>query len=180
VFVPTAGAAIALFTGVSGYLPSIAIVVAAASGGFLLWNWPPARIFMGDVGSGYTGYVLAVLAILAARESPVAALVWLILSGGFVVDATLTFARRLARFEKVYQAHRTHAYQRLAYRWQSHRRVTLLLLLINVVWLFPSALLAALRPTDSAWIAGLALLPVLMGAFAAGAGVAADVRDSVR
>ncbi len=169
-FMTFAGAAIALGTGVAGPFPVLAMVVGMASLGFLVWNWPPAKIFMGDAGSGYLGYVLAILALLAGREAATGLLVWLILGGLFFVDATVTLARRLARRERVYEAHRSHAYQWLARRWRSHRRVTLLANAINVMWLFPCAWLAAIHPDRAAWIALLALTPLAAGAVIAGAG----------
>ena len=64
-------------------------------------NWPPAKIFMGDVGSGFLGYVLAVLALTAISRSPVALLAWLALGSMFFVDTSITLARRLLRRERV-------------------------------------------------------------------------------
>ncbi len=170
-FMTLAGATIALATGVNAALPALAIVVGVACLGFLLWNWPPAKIFMGDAGSGYVGYVMAVLAVQAGRESAAGMLVWLILGAVFFVDATVTLTRRVARRERVYQAHRSHAYQWLARRWGSHRRVTLLVSAINVLWLLPLACLAAFYPDRAAWIAVIALIPIVVGVFAAGAGI---------
>src|SRR2546429_3097017 len=108
--------------GVSGEVSAASLTVGAASLGFLPWNWPPAKIFMGDVGSGYLGYVIAALVLAAVQHSPVIAWIWLILGGVFFVDATVTLIRRVLRGERVYVAHRTHAYQWLARRWGSHRR----------------------------------------------------------
>lgn len=71
---------------------------------------------MGDAGSGYIGYAMAVLALAATRESP-GLWVWLILGGVFFVDATTTLPRRLMRGEQPHTAHRCHAYQWLARRW---------------------------------------------------------------
>jgi Fuc2NAc and GlcNAc transferase len=147
-----------------------ALILAAATLGFLVWNWPPAKIFMGDAGSGYTGYAVAVLAVAAARESPVALLTWVMLAGVFVVDATVTLVRRVARRERASQAHRSHAYQWLARKWSSHRRVTLGVVLVNVVWLFPCALCATLFPAFAGWILCVALAPLIVAALAAGAG----------
>ncbi|RBL66728.1 glycosyl transferase, partial [Pseudomonas sp. MWU13-2625] len=79
--------------------------------GFLYWNFPPARIFMGDAGSGFLGLVLGVLSVQAAWSSSRFLWVWLILLGVFIVDATFTLIRRLVRGDKVYEAHRSHAYQ---------------------------------------------------------------------
>lgn len=170
VFIVCAGAVITLSIGGSGEVPAIALTLAAACIGFLLWNWPPAKIFMGDAGSGYLGYVVPVLALAAARESAVALLAWLILGGLFFVDATVTLARRLARGERASEAHRSHAYQWLARRWQSHLRVTGLSVAINVLWLFPCAFVAATRPHLAGWMVVLALTPILVGALLAGAG----------
>src|SRR5947207_2584935 len=89
------------------------------------------RIFMGDVGSGYLGYVIAAPALAATRENPVALWAWLILGGVFFVDATVILLRRVARGERVYQAHRSHAYQWLARRWGSHGQVTCAVLIVN-------------------------------------------------
>ena len=74
------------------------------------------------------------------------------------------------RGERVYQAHRSHAYQRLARRWGSHQRVTVAVLLINILWLLPFALLATLRPRYAALTALAALVPLVAVAIVAGAG----------
>lgn len=184
VFICVAGALLTVVAGASAVVPTVALVFGAACGGFLLWNWPPAKIFMGDVGSGYLGYIIAVLAVGAARENAVLWQVWLLLGGMFFVDATVTLSRRLARGERVQQAHRSHAYQNLAHRWGSHKRVTVAMLVGNSVWLFPCALVATLFP-DFATCAALAgLAPLVLVAFAAGSGrgetssVGADRADS--
>lgn len=170
VFVTAAGAAIGLLGGGSLSLPAASSMIALSSLGFLVWNWPPAKIFMGDAGSGYLGYAIAVLALAAARENHAAPLVWLILGGVFFVDATVTLARRLSRLERIYEAHHDHAYQRLARRWRSHRRVTVLIMLVNLTWLFPCAVIAALYPQAAAWILMVALAPIVVAAIVAGAG----------
>jgi glycosyltransferase WbpL len=170
VTVSWSGALLLLMMGATSAVPALSLVLGAACGGFLLWNWPPARIFMGDVGSGYLGYVIAILAIAASRESSVALVAWLILGGAFFVDATVTLLRRLARRERAHEAHRTHAYQWLARRWGSHRRVTILILAINVFWLLPCAVAASRQPRLAWWLLLLALAPLVVGALAAGAG----------
>lgn len=108
--------------------------------GFLAWNFPPARIFMGDAGSGFLGLMLGALSFQAAWVAPSLLWSWVILLGVFVVDATLTLLRRLARGERVYQAHRSHAYQHAARRLGRHRPVTLAVGAINLLWLLPIAL----------------------------------------
>ncbi|MFL6601424.1 MAG: MraY family glycosyltransferase [Steroidobacteraceae bacterium] len=154
----------------SGGAAAAAAVVAAACSGFLVWNWPPARIFMGDVSSGYLGYVIATLALAAGHENPVAMWIWLLLGGAFFVDATVTLIRRLLRGEQVYEAHRSHAYQWLAREWKSHGLVTLTVMLVNFIWLLPWAVAATLHPELVLWEALAALLPLAVLALLAGAG----------
>ena len=144
-------------------------VLGAASIGFLIWNWPPARVFMGDVGSGYVGYMVAVLTLRAALAAPVLGWSWLILSGVFIVDATFTLARRIARGDRLFEAHRSHAYQHLALAW-GHRPVTLLVAAVNVCWLTPVAVLVALNQVSGPAGVLLAYLPLIAGAVLFGAG----------
>jgi Fuc2NAc and GlcNAc transferase len=169
-FAAGAGALLHHLGGGSSEVTIAATVFAAGSLGFLVWNWPPAKIFMGDVGSGYMGYIIAVMALIAARENPVALLLWVILGGVFFIDATVTLVRRVWRRESFHQAHRSHAYQWLSRRWGSHRRVTIAVIGINLTWLLPCALFATWRPALAGWITLVALLPVAVGAILVGAG----------
>ena len=116
------------------------LLLAAAVAGFLFWNFPPAKIFMGDAGSGFLGVVLGALSIQAAWVSADILWGWLILLGVFIVDATFTLFRRLLRGDKVYEAHRSHAYQYASRRFGSHLKVTSVVALINLLWLLPIAL----------------------------------------
>lgn len=116
--------------------------------GFLYWNFPPAKIFMGDAGSGFLGVTLGILSLQAACTSPSLVWVWLILMGVFVVDATFTLIRRLVRGDKVYEAHRSHAYQYASRQLGRHLPVTLTAGLLNVVWLFPVALCVGVLGLD--------------------------------
>jgi len=104
----------------------LGVLLAAASLGFLGHNWPPARIFMGDVGSAFLGFTFAVLAVAAAQRDARLALVGILFVWPFVFDATFTFLRRLKHRENVFAAHRSHLYQRLVIVGHSHRFVTLL------------------------------------------------------
>jgi Fuc2NAc and GlcNAc transferase len=168
-FVAWAGAALTAAPPTGG-VSAAAVMFGAACLGFLPWNWPAARIFMGDAGSGYLGFVISVLAVATARDNPAALWVWLILGGVFFVDATVTLLHRLLRGEPVQQAHRTHAYQWLARRWRSHLKVTLAVQAVNLLWLLPCALLAALHPGAAAAVTVLALTPIAALAIAAGSG----------
>lgn len=116
------------------------LLLAAAVAGFLYWNFPPAKIFMGDAGSGFLGIVLGALSLQAAWANPVLLWGWLILLGVFIVDATFTLSRRLLRGDKVYEAHRSHAYQFAARRFGRHLPVTAAVGMINLFWLLPIAL----------------------------------------
>lgn len=171
VFMCAGVALLALFSTGVAYIAPAAIVIGAASCGFLLWNWPPARIFMGDVGSGYLGFVLAVLGLASGGHGHGVFGVWscLILAGVFAVDATFTVVRRYLRGEQVTRPHRTHAFQLLTQR-MGHRNVTLCIALVNVAWLLPCAVASALRPQDTLWIGALALCPLMLGAFIIDAG----------
>jgi Fuc2NAc and GlcNAc transferase len=170
VFIACSGALLSLIHGQSTDVLAVGLVFTAACLGFLLWNWPPATIFMGDVGSGYLGYVISVTAIAATRHNHAAAWIWLILGGVFFIDATVTLVRRAIRRERLHEAHRCHAYQRLAQRWESHRRVTVAVMLLNVGWLLPCALTAALYPAAALWIVVGALVPLVVVAVAIGSG----------
>ena len=138
--------------------------------GFLVWNWPPAKVFMGDACSGFLGFTLGLLAIVTSMEGTINLWAWLILCGVFVVDATTTLIRRMIRGEKWYEAHRSHAYQILSRRFGSHRKVSVGVLIINVGWLFPLGLLAAILPYWGLLICCIALLPLLILAIRVGAG----------
>lgn len=105
---------------------TMGILLAAASLGFLGHNWPPARIFMGDVGSAFLGFTFAVLAVAAAPRDARLAFVGILFVWPFVFDATFTLVRRLKNGENIFAAHRTHLYQRLVIAGYSHRFVTLL------------------------------------------------------
>lgn len=120
------------------------LFLAASVAGFLIWNFPPARIFMGDAGSCFLGFILGVLSIKAAGTSCELFWSWLILLGVFITDATVTLMYRALRGERLQDAHRTHVYQKIANRLNSHLSVTLGVLLINILWLSPIAVLVGL------------------------------------
>lgn len=146
------------------------LLLACAVAGFLAWNFPPARIFMGDAGSGFLGITLGILSLQAAWVAPQLLWSWVILLGVFVVDATLTLLRRLLRGDKVYQAHRSHAYQHAARRFGRHLPVTLSVAAINLGWLLPIALWVASGRVDGVigWSVAYAPLLALAVKFRAG------------
>jgi len=137
------------------------LLLACAVAGFLYWNYPPAKIFMGDAGSGFLGILLGGLSVQAAWVSPQMFWCWLILLGVFIVDSTYTLVRRLLRGDKVYEAHRSHAYQFAARRYGKHLPVTLGVAVVNVCWLLPIAVGVALGALDGLLGVALAYAPLI-------------------
>lgn len=135
------GLAVLLGTGGQGGAAMGAVCLAGATAGFLYFNWHPARIFLGDVGSYFIGFELAALGLLSARHD---ALPWpaLILVAPFVTDASLTLLARAARGAPVWQAHREHVYQALVLRGWSPARLGVSLALLLVLLCWPAAALA--------------------------------------
>lgn len=146
------------------------LILGLAAAGFLVWNFPPARIFMGDAGSGFLGLILGGLALQAGAVASPLIWSWLILLGVFIVDATFTLIRRLIRGERVYEAHRSHAYQRASRRYGSHLRVSLAVTAINVLWLMPLALLVALGQVSGLLALIVAYAPLVLVVAHQGAG----------
>lgn len=147
------------------------VLLAMTVAGFLFWNFPPARIFMGDAGSGFLGIVLGLFSIQAAWIDPQFFWCWLILLGVFIVDASWTLFRRFLRGEKIYEAHRSHAYQYASRYYGSHRTVSLVVGAINVCWLTPLALWVGIAGLNALLGLVLAYLPLMFLAiyFQAGA-----------
>ena len=151
-------------------LSTASIILATSTLGFLLYNWSPAKIFMGDVGSGYLGIVIGGLSLMAAKQQSDLLWVWIILLAVFVSDATVTLIRRLLRKQKPHVAHRSHAYQHLAIRLNSHAKVALLVLAVNIAWLLPIAFLVADKQLAGTTGVIIAYVPLLIAALAFGAG----------
>ena len=109
------------------------LVLAVAVLGFLYWNWNKAKIFMGDVGSTLLGYNVAIFTIYYANQEPTNFWIWIILFSVYWFDATLTLIRRKLNKEKLSQAHKKHAYQRLTQAGWSHYKVTNYSIGLNVL-----------------------------------------------
>ena len=156
------GASLLIATGSSTFIATLFFVFSAAALGFLLWNWPPAKIFMGDVASGFIGFVLAVFALISSASDLLPIWVWLILAGVFIVDATLTLITRVLRREQWYAAHNNHAYQKASRAMNGHRPVTLIVILINGVWLLPIAWWVSQHPDYGWWLTLVAWTPLCL------------------
>lgn len=130
-------------------IASLCFLLAAATAGFLIWNWPPAKIFLGDVGSGLLGFVFAVLAIASANQHMISITNWIILLGVFIFDATFTLIHRIWRKEQWYSAHREHIYQRLIQKGASHKQVTIWITVFNLGILFPLVMISCIWKSSS-------------------------------
>jgi Fuc2NAc and GlcNAc transferase len=168
VFVAGTGCAVAF--GYGDYdVVILAAVLCGASLGFLCWNWPPAKIFMGDVGSGFLGAMIGGLMWYNAVKHPGALWCWLILNTAFIGDATYTLLFRLFTGQRWMDAHRSHVYQHLA-GWHGHFNVTMGLWGVNIFFFGPLAYMAWLRPDRGWWLLGTALIPMVALCAIVGAG----------
>jgi len=116
-------------------------VIAASGAGFLCWNFPPAKIFLGDVAAAPLGYLVAVVTFLGVKNQSLDLWQPIIIFSPFWVDATATLLRRLVQKERIWEAHRTHGYQRLANAGWGHRKTALaeyglMLIMVVAAWWF--------------------------------------------
>lgn len=157
----TAAGLLALWNG-STAVGLYALMLAAGVLGFIPHNWPPARIFMGDVGSAFLGYTFAGLAVLSSGEpsNSIPFGLWVVLLAPFLFDTMLTLARRVARGEKWFEAHRQHLYQRLVRAGWSHLSVTSLYLCADLLLAVVVVANSAVK-LDGAGFALVASLPLL-------------------
>jgi UDP-N-acetylmuramyl pentapeptide phosphotransferase/UDP-N-acetylglucosamine-1-phosphate transferase len=143
-------------------LAAALLVLCAGVSGFLLLNLPPARVFMGDVGSTFLGFTMAGWSVLGTHLAPPVPLVaWIAVLAPFLFDSATTLIRRLWRGERIYEAHRTHMYQRLVADGWTHGRTTLLygsLAAISSACTIAACLTAG-RTATTLWM--VALLPPL-------------------
>ena len=140
-----------------------AALLATSALGFLILNFPPAKIFMGDVGSGTLGLFFGGLAVWHSAVLGFEWLyVWLLLLGVFVVDATYTLVRRAMRKQNIGQAHRSHAFQRASRHYGRHLPVTLSSYSIILFWLAPWAWAVAFCAVPGILALAVAYLPLLV------------------
>jgi Fuc2NAc and GlcNAc transferase len=156
----------------------VLLLLAITIAGFLVWNWSPAKIFMGDACSGFLGFSFGLLALMTSATEAVNIWSWLILLALFISDASFTLVTRILNGQQWYVAHCSHAYQRYARtltnqfitqgyqpdlaRAKSHQRININLLLINLFWLFPLATIATFYPFWAIAVTVMAFLPLLL------------------
>jgi Fuc2NAc and GlcNAc transferase len=153
--------------------PELAVawwVLGGAAAGLLAWSWPPARIFMGDVGSGFIVFVIAALLMRSLQIGALNLPTALVLVAPCLCDTTLTLLRRMVRGEAWYAGHRLHAYQHLSRRWGSHRQVTLAAIALNLALVAPSAWLCTTRGAIAPWVAAAVFAIISVLAVRAGSG----------
>ena len=155
------------------------LCIASATSGFLGFNWPPAKIFMGDVGSTFLAFIIfavAFLSITLAWFPPYQGIgAWLILGSVFIVDASVTLIIRIFRRQRWYEAHRSHVYQRLYRRsvrlGSNAAQTTQCAIAINLLWVAPLAWACLAFPKWALCWTIVAYLPLILGAVVIGAGM---------
>ena len=152
-----------VFAGLIWVLGSCALV-------FLCFNWPPASIFMGDVGSGALGYLIVVIALILDYQQVLPVVASMILFCVFWVDASFTILRRLVSGQAFTSAHRSHLYQKMAMRY-GHKRVSMVFCVYALLFLLPLAGGAIHSPSWGIMALVLACAPVLVLCFRYGAGL---------
>ncbi|WP_051261061.1 MraY family glycosyltransferase [Desulfovibrio inopinatus] len=152
-------------------VPCLAVITIAASAGFLIFNLPPARIFMGDVGSVFLGAIYALFLFNPPNGVSTASV--LILLAVFITDSTITLVVRIKNKARWTQPHRSHAYQHLAQR-TSHGFATTAISAINIFWLTPLAVFATHIPHLSIPLTLLAYIPIVICVRQLNAGYAND------
>jgi Fuc2NAc and GlcNAc transferase len=158
-----------LTSGGAGWSGAVLHLLVGSSIGFLVYNWPPARIFMGDVGSSFLGLLIGVLVAQMALTSVQPLIASLILLAGFWFDASYTLCVRILTGQRFTQAHRSHLYQRLTDQ-HSHRWVTLAFWVFGACWLLPLAWLSTEIPGYAGLLLTFALMPLLYGCWRTKAG----------
>lgn len=171
---------ILLLTGGSAGTVWIFALLAGCCLGFILFNWPPASIFMGDAGSIFLGFCFAALIVSTVSAGELSIYTWLIMLSYFLGDATTTLVIRIFSGQQWYVAHRSHAYQHLAKIYASHRVVTIGVIAYNIVWVMPLAIWATVRPAMNIWAVILALLPPMLCALRFGPWYATKIMAAVK
>ena len=165
IFISLTLAIVLFLTNGSNEVIDIFILIAIVVSGFILFNWPPATIFMGDSGSIFLGYIFGSLLLFTVFNNDISVWSWLTVFGYFFADTIVTQIMRFILVRKWYLAHRSHAYQNLARITNSHLKVTTGVTLYNLVWIFPLTLWSALQPGMGFIAAILAIAPALVVAY---------------
>jgi len=130
--------------------------------GFLIFNWPPAKIFMGDSGSMFLGYFFGCIVLYTIMRNEVSIWTWVIIFGYYIADTTTTQIMRLILVKKWYAPHRSHAYQNYARLADSHLKTIGLFVVYYLVWIFPLLIWSLISPNYALFISVLAIIPAII------------------
>lgn len=131
-------------------------------GGFIVYNWSPALVFMGDSGAYFLGYTFSSLALVSKLYNESFFYVHLIILGALIVDASWTLVLRIYRLEKIFHAHKMHGFQKLMAKGWSHKKVSRFYIAITLFWLFPIAFLTVEYPEMGFVFLTVAYLPLIV------------------
>ena len=140
----------------------VPVLLLTTTSTFMVFNWPPASIFMGDSGSVFLGYIFGALILFTVKSGDISIWTWLIVFGYFFADTTVTQLMRLILVKKWYLPHRSHAYQNFARITGSHLKVTGGVILYNVVWILPLTIWSVMKPEMALFAVALAIAPSLV------------------
>ena len=143
----------------------IFLLIALGCTGFLIYNWPPASVFMGDSGSVFLGYIFGALIFKTSFSGDISIWTWIVVFGYFFADTNVTILLRFLYAKKWYQSHRSHAYQNLAQKIKSHVKITCAVQIYNLLYLLPLAIWTVLTPKLAPLITVIALIPASVLAF---------------
>lgn len=118
-------------------IANILFLLLGANLSFLIFNFPPAKMFMGDTGSRFNSFIIVAASVLSIKQDFNMIFYWSIASGYYLVDTSLTTFIRFLTIPKFWQGHRSHAYQNLARIWDDHRKLLFLIIAINFLWISP-------------------------------------------
>lgn len=137
--------------------------------GFLIWNWPPSKLFMGDSGSTYIGLILAIFAIITSES--LSLWYWVIILGTFIGDASWTLLVRMITGQNWRDGHRLHGYQKHTKSETQHRSTSLLYAAVTLFWLYPLAVFTVVESSYSMFIAAIAYTPIVLFCYYKKAGI---------
>ena len=142
-------------------LAMIYALIAYSVGGFLVFNWSPAKIFMGDTGSYFIGFLFASLALIGKAHANVSFYSHIIIFGFFICDTTYILFYRFFTGKPLFKAHRSFTFHKLMKQGWGHRRISAFYSLVLILWLFPLANLASTLDNKGLLIVAVAYLPLL-------------------
>jgi len=171
IFVALSASLIAYLNDPSSHIYMYLLGIGAVNIGFLIRNWYPAKIFMGDTGSISTGCIFAFFIFYSGSEQVISIYTWLILLSIFVSDATYTLFVRIVTKKNITEPHLTHAFHIITKKKKSQTFVVKSLIIINMFWILPMALLSMIHTDYHIIIAFLVYLPIFLYLVRIGAGL---------